>query len=40
MMKKCLGCGEEFNGAPTQDECPPCRAKERDSDMAVGDKGG
>lgn len=31
-------CGKDFNGYG--DECPPCKAKDRMSDMAVGDKGG
>jgi uncharacterized OB-fold protein len=36
-MKECEDCGQKFEGIG--DQCPACKAKERLTDMAVGDKG-
>lgn len=35
MAKKCI-CGNDIRWG---DECPECKAKDRETDMAVGDQG-
>ena len=37
MEKTCETCKKDFNGFG--DVCPACKATERSSDLAVGDKG-
>jgi len=37
---RCEICGEDFPPEYIRDgECPGCRAKDRENDMAVGDSG-